>query len=87
MVMMAPQARKHLSADALLGLLQTDFADIADRRSGKPDISLTDALVSALALFSLEPPSLLAFDKEGYPRKAGRLLKCCLKILSRPSRA
>ena len=64
MVMMVPKARKHLSADALLGLLQTDFADIADRCSGKPDISLTDALVSALALFSLEPPSLLAFDKE-----------------------
>ena len=62
--MMAPKARKYLSADALLGLLRTDFAVIADHRSGKPDISLTDALMSAFALFSLTSPSLLAFDKE-----------------------
>jgi Transposase DDE domain len=62
--MMAPKARKHLSADALLGLLRTDFAVIADHRSGKPAISLTDALMSAFALFSLKSPSLLAFDKE-----------------------
>jgi hypothetical protein len=64
MALVAPQARKHLSADALLGLLRRGFADLADHRSGKPDISLTDALMSAFALFSLKSPSLLAFDKE-----------------------
>ena len=64
MAMMAPKARKHLSADALLGLLQTGVADLVDHRSGKPDISLTDALMSAFAMFSLKSPSLLAFDKE-----------------------
>src|SRR5438045_3749182 len=64
MAMVAPQARKHLSADALLGLLRSGFADLADHRSGKPDISLTDALMSAFALFSLKAPSLLAFDQE-----------------------
>ena len=48
----------------LLGLLQTGFADMTDHRSSKPDISLTDALMSAFALFSLKSPSLLAFDKE-----------------------
>ena len=64
MAMRAPKARKHLSADALLGLLRTDFADIADHRSGDRDISLTDALMSAFAMFSLKSPSLLAFDKE-----------------------
>lgn len=62
--MMAPKARTYLSADALLGLLRTGFADIPDHRSGKPDISLPDALMSAFALFSLKSPSLLAFDKE-----------------------
>jgi Transposase DDE domain len=64
MAMMAPQTRKHLSADALCGMLRTGFAGLADHRSGKPDISLTDALMSAFALFSLKSPSLLAFDKE-----------------------
>ena len=37
---------------------------IADHRSGDTDLSLTDALMSAFALFSLKSPSLLAFDKE-----------------------
>jgi hypothetical protein len=64
MAMMAPQARKHLSADALLGLLRSGFAALTEHRSGKPDIALTDALMSAFALFSLKSPSLLAFDQE-----------------------
>jgi hypothetical protein len=64
MAMVAPQGRKHLSADALLGLLRSGFAALTDHRSGKADISLTDALMSAFALFSLKSPSLLAFDKE-----------------------
>jgi hypothetical protein len=64
MAMMAPQTRKHLSADALGGLLRTGFAGLADHRSGQPAMSLTDALRSAFALFSLQSPSLLAVDKE-----------------------
>lgn len=70
MAMMAPKARKHLSADALLSMLRSGFADIADHRPGTPDISLTDALLSAFAMFSLKSPSLLAFDKD---RTAGNL--------------
>ena len=70
MAIRAPTVRKHLSADALFGLLRTGFADITDYRPGKPDISLTDALMSAVALFSLKSPSLLAFDQE---RTAGNL--------------
>ena len=68
--MSAPKARKHLSADALFALLRTGFAPIADHRPGKPDISLTDALLSAFALFSLKSPALLACDQE---RTAGNL--------------
>jgi hypothetical protein len=64
MAMGAPKTRKHLSVDALFGLLRTGFADIADHRLGKPDISLTDALMAAFAMFSLKSPSLLAFDQE-----------------------
>ena len=62
--MSAPKVRQHLSADALCDLRRTGFAAIADHRSGDTDISLTDALMSAFALFSLQSPSLLAFDKE-----------------------
>jgi hypothetical protein len=64
MAMVAPHVRQHLSADALLGLLRSGFADLADHRPGKPGIALTDALMAAFALFSLKSPSLLAFDKE-----------------------
>jgi hypothetical protein len=64
MAMMAPKTLQHLSFDALFDLLRTGFADIAEHRPGKPDIALTDALMSAFAWFSLKLPSLLAFDKE-----------------------
>jgi Transposase DDE domain len=60
----APAVRKHLSADALLGLLRRGFAALADHRSGDTPISLPDVLMSAFALFSLKSPSLLAFDQE-----------------------
>ncbi|HEY7506502.1 MAG TPA: hypothetical protein VH621_02750 [Nitrososphaera sp.] len=60
----APKTRQHLSADALFSLLRIGCAHIADHRPGKPDISLPDALMSAFAMFSLQAPSLLAFDKE-----------------------
>ncbi len=64
MAMGAPNTRKHLSADALFSLLRTGFANIADHRPGDTDIALTDALMSAFAMFSLKSPSLLAFDQE-----------------------
>jgi len=64
MSIVAPKGRKYLSADALFGLVRSGFANIPDDRSGDTDISLTDALMSAFALFSLKSPSLLAFDKE-----------------------
>jgi hypothetical protein len=60
----APKLRQHLSADALLSKLRSGFADIAEHRSGDVNISLSDALLSAFAMFSLKTPSLLAFDKE-----------------------
>jgi hypothetical protein len=64
MSIVALKARKHLSADALFHLVRSGFANIPDPRYGEGDISLTDALMSAFAMFSLKAPSLLAFDKE-----------------------
>jgi len=60
----APKGRQHLSADALFGLVRRSFANIADDRGGEVEISLTDALMSAFAMFSLKSPSLLAFDHQ-----------------------
>src|SRR5216684_2553478 len=64
MSIVVPRERRHLSADALFGLVRSGFANIPDYRLSDPDISLTDALMSAFAMFSLKSPSLLAFDKE-----------------------
>src|SRR5437867_10076933 len=64
MSIVAPKARKHLSADALFHLVRSGFATIPDPRRDNGDIALADALMSAFAMFSLKAPSLLAFDKE-----------------------
>src|SRR5918999_2458643 len=64
MSLVAPKERKHLSADALFGLVRSGFATIPDYRLSETDIALTDALMSAFAMFSLKSSSLLAFDKE-----------------------
>lgn len=64
MSIVAPKGRKYLSADALFRLVRSGFANIPDHRSGDPDISLPDALMSGFAMFSLKSPSLLAFDQE-----------------------
>ncbi len=49
-------------ADTLLSLVRKDFQKIPDRRADNTKISLDDALMSALAMFQLKDPSLLAFD-------------------------
>lgn len=57
-----PQVRKHLSADALVASLRSDFGKIPDHRGRESAVCLADALMSAFAMFSLKDPSLLAFD-------------------------
>jgi hypothetical protein len=64
MSLVASKERKHLSADALFGLVRRGFATIPDYRLGETVMALTDALLSACSRFSLTSPSLLAFDKE-----------------------
>ena len=60
----APKGRKHLCADSLFNLLHGSFATIADDGVDEVEIPLSDALMSAFAMFSLKAPSLLAFDKQ-----------------------
>jgi hypothetical protein len=56
--------RKHLSADALFCLVRSGFPSLPEHRLDETEISLTDALMSAFAMFSLKAPALLAFDQE-----------------------
>jgi len=64
MAIIAPNTRKHLSADALFHVVRSGFATIPTPCRNPGDIALADALMSAFAMFSLKAPSLLAFDKE-----------------------
>jgi hypothetical protein len=54
--------RKHLNADALFSTIRGRFEKIPDFRSEQKDIRLSDALMSAFAMFSLKDSSLLSFD-------------------------
>ena len=56
------ESRKDLSADALFEALRSQFSSLPDPRSAEIEISLSDALMSAFAMFSLKDPSLLASD-------------------------
>jgi hypothetical protein len=51
------------SADALFQMLRQTFSQVPEHRPMNVEISLTDVLMSGLALFSLKDPSLLAFDE------------------------
>ena len=59
----AGKVRKHLSADALYALIREGFGAIPDHRRLTSIIPLTDALMSAFAMFCLKDPSLLAFEQ------------------------
>jgi hypothetical protein len=59
--------RKFLNADAMIQLVRDDFRKIPDHRAGNAKISLDDALMSALAMFQLKDPSLLALCLSGKP--------------------
>ena len=56
MSIVAPHVRKHLSADALFHLVRHGFASLPDHRLDDTEISLTDALMSAFAMFFLKAP-------------------------------
>jgi hypothetical protein len=55
--------RKQLSAPGLLGTARKFFGSITDTRKAGCPISLADALMSGLAIFSLKYASLLQYDR------------------------
>jgi hypothetical protein len=57
-----PPTRKHLSSDPLLAGIHKRAEDLPDARDGDADYSMADAVMSAVAMFSLKDPSLLAFQ-------------------------
>lgn len=59
----ARKVRQELSADGLFKLIRQRFDQLTDARAESAGITLTDALMSAFAMFSLKDPSLLAFDQ------------------------
>lgn len=58
------KVRKHLNADSLIAEVRQDFQKISDHRAANAIIPLDDALMCAFAMFHLNYPSLLAFDKD-----------------------
>ena len=57
-----PPTRKHLSFDPLLAIIQKRAEQLPDARGREVDFSISDAVMSAVAMFSLKDPSLLAFQ-------------------------
>ena len=76
------KTRKYLSADGLFNLARAKFAAIKDHRPMNVEIPLVDALTSALAMFALKDPSLLAFDER---RVRGENLERVFGITQIPS--
>ena len=61
-----PSFRKHLSAPGLLSIIHRQFSKIPDPREFTENvtISITDHLMSGLAVFGLKCPSLLDYDRK-----------------------
>lgn len=59
---LSPFSRSDLTPDALYALLRSTFDSVPDTRVDAT-ISMSDALMSAFAVFALKDPSLLAFDQ------------------------
>src|SRR6266545_6864128 len=64
MAIVAPHVRKHRSADALFPVVRSGFASLPAHRLDDTEMSFTDALMAACAMFSRKAPALLACDKE-----------------------
>lgn len=80
--MIPPKTRRYLSADALFNLLRQRFEAVGDQReSSAVTYPLTDVLMSALSMFVLKDPSLLAFED----RQDDPSLKRIFKIDAVPS--
>lgn len=75
--------KKNLSMPGLLNTIRNVFGSITSQRKGRK-ISLSDCLMSALAMFSLKSPSLLQFDKDQADLTIKYNLKTLFKVENTP---
>lgn len=73
-----------LSYDSFHGICYDHFVGIKDHRSSNSSIKLSDAFMSALAMFQLKYPSMLSLDK-GRTKQENKNLKQVFKIGTIPS--
>lgn len=78
------QREKALSVKSLLKVVREVFDFIPNHRRERK-ISLTDVLMSALAVFSIKSPSLLAFDKHRLEGIVRHNLKTLYRVKNAPS--
>jgi len=77
---------KLLTFDAYVHMLAKTFERIPDTRaSGSGDYSMTDALMSAFAMFFFQEPSLLAFQRKLEERRHRNNLETMFKVKAIPS--
>ena len=73
-----PKTRKHLSFDPLIGQIRERAEQLRDTRHGQDcEFSVADALLSAVATFSLKDPSLLAFQERRNDENMKKLFLSC----------
>jgi hypothetical protein len=73
--------RKHVSFDPLMQVIRDGAERLPDHRGEDVDYSIADAVMSAVALFSLKDPSLLAFQE----RRNDHNMKKLFRIQQVPS--
>ena len=76
-----PKTRKCLSFDPLIRQIRDRAVQLPDARSRDGDYSVADAVMSAVAMFSLKDPSLLAFQE----RRNDQNMKAIYRIGKVPS--
>src|SRR5579872_6442300 len=80
-------SRKYLSAQGLLGIIHNQFKKINEPRDLAPrsdSITLTDCLMSGLAMFNLKFPSLLKFDESREINKIKHNLRTLFHVQQTP---
>lgn len=76
--------RKNLSAPGLLKKVRTILERLTDHRIGQSAYTLTDVLMSALAMFGLKYPSLLQFDQNRHEPTIKNNLKQLYRVKNIP---
>lgn len=79
--------RKHLSAPSLLSVIHRQLSKIPDPREFTKDvtISITDHLMSGLAVFGLKCPSLLDYDRKRSDNVTAQNLRDLYHVTNPPS--